>query len=98
MVLMSFPLNTLQTPISKPNSEARYYPFGENTKPFLTEFCVMRVLIYSPLDTLHISIFLIHNPKAKYSPLGENTKLDIGPALPGKFLIYSPLDTLNTSI
>ena len=33
----------------------------------------MRVLIRSPLDTLHTPIVLSADPDAKYSPFGENT-------------------------
>ena len=35
----------------------------------------MRVLIRSPLDTLHTPIVLSLDPDAKYSPFGENTTL-----------------------
>ena len=35
----------------------------------------MRVLIRSPLDTLHTPIVLSRDPDAKYSPFGENTTL-----------------------
>ena len=35
----------------------------------------MRVLICSPLDTLHIRIVRSSDPEAKYSPLGENITL-----------------------
>ena len=36
----------------------------------------MRVLIRSPLDTLHTPIVLSLDPDAKYSPFGENTKFE----------------------
>ena len=36
----------------------------------------MRVLIRSPLDTLHTPIVLSPDPDAKYSPFGENTTLE----------------------
>ena len=58
----------------------------------------MRVLIRSPLDTLHTPIVLSIDPDAKYSPFGENTTLKTQPECPVRVLIRSPLDTLHTPI
>ena len=58
----------------------------------------MRVLIRSPLDTLHIPIVLSPDPDAKYSPFGENTTLFMYNECPLSVLIHSPLDILHTPI
>ena len=58
----------------------------------------MRVLIRSPLDTLHTPIVLSADPDAKYSPFGENTTLKTQLECPVRVLISSPLDTLHTLI
>ena len=58
----------------------------------------MRVLICSPVDTLHTPIVLSLNPDAKYSPFGENTTLKTQSEWPVRVLIHSPLDTLYTPI
>ena len=73
-VLIRSPLDILHTPIvlSK-DPDAKYSPFGENTKLKTILKSPVSVLIRSPLDTLHISI--ASDPDAKYSPFGENTTL-----------------------
>ena len=58
----------------------------------------MRVLIRSPLDTLHTPIVLSTDPDAKYSPFGENTTLYTDYECPVRVFIRSPLDTLHTPI
>ena len=58
----------------------------------------VRVLIRSPLDTLHTPIVLSTDPDAKYPPLGENTTLKIISLWPVRVLIRSPLDTLCIQI
>ena len=58
----------------------------------------MRVLIRSPLDTLHTPIVESQDPDAKYSPFGENTTLYTQCLWPVRVLTRSPLDTLHTSI
>ena len=58
----------------------------------------MRVLIRSPLDTLHTPIVLSADPDAKYSPFGENTTLKTNDECPVRVLIRSQLDTLHTPI
>ena len=58
----------------------------------------MRVLIRSPLDTLHTLIVLSEDPDAKYSPFLENTTLQIESECPVSVLIRSQLDTLHTLI
>ena len=58
----------------------------------------MRVLIRSPLDTLHTPIVLSLDPNAKYSPFGENTMLQTQREWPARVLIRYPLDTLHTPI
>ena len=58
----------------------------------------MRVLIRSPLDTLHTPIVLSLDPDAKYSPFGENTTLKMKSECAVRVLIRSPLDTLHTPI
>ena len=58
----------------------------------------MRVLIRSPLDTLHTPIVLSSDPDAKYSPFGENTTLLTHYECPMRVLIRYPLDTLHTPI
>ena len=58
----------------------------------------MRVLIRSPLDTLHTPIVLSRDPDAKYYPFGENTTLKTQLECPVRVLIRSPLDTLHTPI
>ena len=45
----------------------------------------MRILIRSPLDTLHTPIVLSIDPDAKYSPFGENTTLKIIPECSVRF-------------
>ena len=57
-----------------------------------------RVLMRSPLDTLHTLIVLSLDPDAKYSPSGENTTLNIVEEWPLRVLIRSPLDILHTLI
>ena len=57
--------------------DAKYSPFGENTTLQTVSECPVRVLIRSPLDTLHTPIVLSANPDAKYSPFGENTAFQI---------------------
>ena len=56
----------------------------------------MRVLIRSPLDTLHTPI--VSDPDTKYSPFGENTTLKTQLECPVRVFIRSPLDTLHTPI
>ena len=58
----------------------------------------MRVLIRSPLYTLHTPIVLSADPDAKYSPSGENTTLKTTLEWPVRVLISSPLDTLHIPI
>ena len=58
----------------------------------------MRVLILSPLETLHILIVLSIDPDAKYSPLGENATLNTPEEWPVSVLIRSPLDTFHTQL
>ena len=58
----------------------------------------MRVLIRSPLNTLHTPIVQSLDPVAKYSPFGENTTLKTIFSWPVKVLIRSPLGTLHTPI
>ena len=58
----------------------------------------MRVLIRSPLDTLHTPIVLSLDPDAKYFPFGENTTLLTPLEWPMRVLISSQLDTLQTPI
>ena len=58
----------------------------------------MRVLIRSPLDTLHTSIVQSQDPDAKYSPFGENTTLVTIAEWPFRVFIRSPLHTLHTPI
>ena len=58
----------------------------------------MRVLIRSPLDTLHTPIVLSLDPEAKYSPFGENTTLLPQLECSVRVLMSSPLDTLHTPI
>ena len=58
----------------------------------------MRVLIRSPLDTLHTPIVSSEDPDTKYSPFGENTTLKTPSECPVRVLIRSPLDTLHTPI
>ena len=58
----------------------------------------MRVLISSPLHTLHTPIVLSQDPDAKYSPFGENTTMLTPLECPVKVLISSPLETLHTPI
>ena len=58
----------------------------------------MRVLIRSPLDTLHTPIVLPPDPDAKYSPFGKKATLKTKDECPVRVLIRSPLDTLHTPI
>ena len=58
----------------------------------------MRVLIGSPLDTLHTSIVQSQDPDAKCSPFGENTTLVTIEEWPFRVLIRSLLHTLHTPI
>ena len=58
----------------------------------------MKVLIRSPLDTLHTPIVLSADSEAKYSPLGENTTLLTQCKCPMRILMRPPLDTLHTPI
>ena len=73
-VMMRSLLDTLHTPIVS-DSDAKYYPFVENTKLVTWFGWPVRVLIRSPLHILHTPISL-KDPEAKYSPLGENTTLE----------------------
>ena len=75
-VLISSPLDTLHTPISLRDPDAKYSPFGENTMLQTSDESPVRVFIRSPLDTLHILIVLSSDPDAKYSPFGENTTFE----------------------
>ena len=58
----------------------------------------MKVLMRSPIDTLHTLIVLSEDPDAKYSPFGENATLLIQLEWPVKVLIRSPLDILHSPI
>ena len=58
----------------------------------------MRVLIRSPLDTLHTLIVLSQDPDPKYSPFKENITLVTKEEWPLKFLIPSPLDIFHSLI
>ena len=72
---MSFPLDIFHILIVlSADPDAKSYLFGENATLFTEYICPMRVLMRSPLDILHISIFLEY-ADAKSSPLGENAKL-----------------------
>ena len=58
----------------------------------------MRVLIRSPLLTLHTPIVLSQDPDAKYSPFGENAKLQTDSYWPIRYVISSQFYTLHTPI
>ena len=58
----------------------------------------MRVLIRSPLDTLHILIVESLDPDAKYSPFGENDKVKTEEECPLRVLMISPLVILHILI
>ena len=58
----------------------------------------MKVLMGSPLDTLHSMMILSSDPDAKYSPFGENTTLLTKEEWPVRVLMRSPLDTLHNPI
>ena len=58
----------------------------------------MKVLISSPLYTLHTPIVQSLDPEAKYSSFGENTTLKTAEEWPMRVLMRSPLNTLHTSI
>ena len=58
----------------------------------------MKVLILSPLDTLHTPIVLSKDPDIKYSPSRENTTLTTQLEWPVRILMRSPLNTLHTTI
>ena len=77
-------------------SRRKYSPFGENTTLQTLLECPVRVLIRSPLDTLHTPI--VSDPDAKYSPFGENTTLQTKWECPVRVFICSLLDTLHTPI
>ena len=73
---MRSPLDTLHTPIVlSSDPEAKYSPFGENTKLVTASEWSVRVLIRSPLNTLHTPIVLSIDPDVKYSPFDKNTTL-----------------------
>ena len=73
-VLIRFPLYTLQTPIVLSwDPDAKYSPFGEKTTLNTQSEWRERILILSPLDTLHTPI--VSDPDAKYSPFGEYATL-----------------------
>ena len=82
---MRFPLGNLHIPIvESQDPDAKYSPLGENTT-LLTQYeCPVRVLIHSPLDTLHTSIVESLDmkkdpvPDTKYSMFGENATLKTG--------------------
>ena len=65
---MRSPLDTLHTPISLKDPDAKYSPFGENTTLKIAHECPVRVLIRFPLDILHTPIVQSKDPDAKYSP------------------------------
>ena len=91
-------MDTLHTPIVLSlDPDAKYSPFGENSTLLTQLEWPMRVLIRSPLDTLHTPISP-KDPDAKYSPFGENTTLLTQYKWPMRVLILSPLDTLHTPI
>ena len=71
-------LDILHNPIFLSNPNANHSPFGENAPLETQSEWPVRVLISSPLDTLHISIVQSENPDTKYSPFGENTKFETG--------------------
>ena len=71
---MCFPLDAFHTLIVlSSDPDAKYFPFGENTKVKTEEECPLRVFMRYPLDTLHTPIVLSLDPDAKYFPFGENT-------------------------
>ena len=56
---MSYPLDTLHTPIVlSSDPDAKYYPSGENATLATIEEWPLRVLMHFPLDTLHTQIVL----------------------------------------
>ena len=55
-VFIRSPLDTLHTPISIKDPDAKYSPFGENTTLLTPSEYPVRVLMHSPLDTLHTPI------------------------------------------
>ena len=57
----------------------------------------MRVLIRSPLETLHIPIS-IKDPEAKYSPFGENAKLKTESEWPMRVFMSSLLYIFHRQI
>ena len=76
-VFIRSPLDTLHTPIVLSlDPDAKYSPFGENTKLKTYHECPVRVLICSPLDIPHTLIVPYKDPDTKYSPFGENTTLE----------------------
>ena len=56
-VLIRYPLNTLHTPISLKDPDAKYSPLGENTTLYTSLEWPLSVLIRFPLDTLQMYIF-----------------------------------------
>ena len=77
-VLVRYQLDTLHTPIVlSRESDAKYSPFGENTKLSIEEEWPLRVVICFSIHIFHRLIVLSIDPDAKYSPLGENTTLSI---------------------
>ena len=58
----------------------------------------MRVLIRSPLNTLHTPIVLSKDPDTKYSPFSENARLRTQSEWPVSVLMSSPLDILHIPI
>ena len=74
-VLRRSPLDNIHTPIVLSlDPDAKYSPFGENTTLRTQSEWPVRVLMSSPIDTLHTQIYL-NDPDAKYSPFGENATL-----------------------
>ena len=71
----AFSLDTLHTPISLKDPDAKYSPFGENTTLKTQGEWPVRVFIRFPLDILHTPIVQSKDPDAKHSPFGENATL-----------------------
>ena len=78
--------------------DAKYFPSPENTTIHIQLECPVRVLMRSPLDTIHNPIVKSIDSDAKYIPSSENTGLYTEAECPVRVFIRSPLDTLHNTI
>ena len=95
--MILYPVETLHNPIFL-SPDTKYSPSIENAILLMLSKCPLRVLMYYPLDILHISIVLSIDPEVEYSPSLENATLLTALEWPVRILVNSPVDIFHNLI